>query len=276
MPWWDMPEWPCSPDADYNRAVVFLSMRMKSCVFLLAILAVLSGCTSRNNSDEAPASPAQTVSKIDPATVATISGVVKFDGPVPKPHQIDMAQDPACGSQPAFDESFVVNNGGLANVFVYVKSGLQGGFGGGSAQVPTIEQRGCRYHPHVLGAMVGETVKIVNADETTHNIHPMPAANKQWNESQMPKSDPIMKTFSKPELMIPIKCNQHPWMKMYLNIVDNPWFAVSGPDGKFEIKRLPPGEYTLAAVHEKLGEQDVKVTVGPKESKTASFTFKAQ
>jgi hypothetical protein len=128
----------------------------------------------------------------------------------------------------------------------------------------------------VLGAIVGQTVEIVNADDTTHNIHPMPAHNKQWNESQLPKAEPIEKTFNKPEVMIPIKCNQHPWMRMYLNVVSNPFFAVSGSDGKFEIKGLPPGEYTLAAVHEKLGEQDMKITVGPKESKTADFTFKAQ
>jgi hypothetical protein len=104
----------------------------------------------------------------------------------------------------------------------------------------------------------------------------MPAHNKQWNESQLPKAEPIEKRFNQPEIMIPIKCNQHAWMKMYLNVVDFPFFAVSGPDGRFEIKGLPPGEYTLAAAHEKLGEQDVKVTVGPKESKTTDFTFKAQ
>jgi plastocyanin len=237
-----------------------------------------TACSSSRKAEDQQATnsqPKQTVT-VDPATAANVSGVVKFEGAVPKAQQIDMAQDPGCGSKPNSDESVTVANGGLSNVFVYVKEGL----GNSAFAVPTapvvIEQQGCRYHPHVLGAMVGQTVKIVNDDETTHNIHPMPASNKQWNESQLPKAAPIEKTFKQAELMIPVKCNQHPWMKMYLNVVGNPFFAVTGSDGKFEIKGLPPGEYEIAAVHEKLGEQDVKISVGPKQSKAAAFTFKAQ
>ncbi len=189
-----------------------------------------------------------------------------------------MGQDPSCGTQPAYDESYVVKDGKLANVFVYVKASSrdQEVFYAHLVAPVTITQQGCRYHPHVLGAMIGQAVQIINADDTTHNIHPMPTQSKQWNESQLPKAEPIVKKFDKPETMIPIKCNQHPWMKMYLNVVDNPWFAVTDEDGKFDIKGLPPGEYTLAAVHEKLGEQTMKITVGPKDSKTADFTFKAQ
>jgi plastocyanin len=167
-------------------------------------------------------------------------------------------------------------NGNLANVFVYVKSGLPAGMFDIPPNPAVIEQKGCQYRPHVLGAMAGQSLQIVNADDTTHNIHPMPTQSKQWNESQLPKDPPIVKKFDKPELMIPIKCNQHPWMKMYLNVVNSPFFAVTDENGRFEIKGLPPGEYTLAAVHEKLGEQDVKISVGPKESKTTDFTFKSQ
>jgi plastocyanin len=235
----------------------------------------LVGCNSKQAADEPPPL-LQPTQQTRPEDAATISGVVRFEGSVPKPQKIDKSQDPACGNAPAFDESLVVNNGDLANVFVYVKAGLHiGGFGVGE-RPPAIEQRGCRYQPHVLGALVGETIEIVNADETTHNIHPMPTQSKQWNESQLPKDPPIIKKFDKSELMIPIKCNQHPWMKMYLNVVDNPWFAVTDENGKFKIKGLPPGEYTLAAVHEKLGEQDMKISVRPKESKTTDFSFKAQ
>jgi plastocyanin len=249
-------------------------LRNKYWIVIVVFCALFVSCNSKK-SDEPAAVTLKKPPQYNAADVGSVSGVVKFNGPVPKPAQIDMAQDPACGTAPAFDESLVVNNGDLQNVFVYVKSGLNGGFGMRDEPV-VIEQQGCRYHPHVLGALVGQTVKIVNADETTHNIHPMPAHNKQWNESQLPKAEPIEKRFNQPEIMIPIKCNQHAWMKMYLNVVDLPFFAVSGPDGKFEIKGLPPGEYTLAAVHEKLGEQDMKVTVGPKQSKIADFTFKGK
>jgi plastocyanin len=240
----------------------------------LATLIALSACKSNEGAANVTALNKPTV-QVDPASAATITGQVKFTGPVPTPQKIDMTQDPSCGTTPNYDESLVVNNGDLQNVFVYVKGGLNGG-GGRREEPAVIDQQGCRYHPHVLGVLVGQPIKIVNHDDTTHNIHPMPAASKQWNESQLPNAEPIVKTFTKPEVMVPVKCNQHPWMKMYLNVVDSPYFAVTGPDGKFEITGLPPGEYTLAAVHEKLGEQDVKVTIGPKDSKTASFTFKAQ
>ena len=253
-------------------------MRINTC-FLFCLLLSLVACTSKKSETPEPGlnTPPSTA-KVDPDTAGTFSGVVKFAGTLPKPQKIDMAQDPACGNQATFDESYVVNNGGLANVFVYVKSMSPNasGYTGTVTEAPIIRQQGCRYHPHVAAVLVGLTVKIVNADDTTHNIHPMPTQSKQWNESQLPKAEPIVKKFDKPELMIPIKCNQHPWMKMYLNVVNNPWFAVTEEDGKFEIKGLPPGEYTLAAVHERLGEQTMKISVGPKELKTADFTFKAQ
>ncbi len=245
-------------------------------VFLAALLLCFSACTSKPtaNQEQTSSSSQPQAKPTDPATAASISGVVIFAGTPPKPQKIDMGQDPACGNQPAYDESYVVKDGKLANVFVYVKAAEPSGAPPSTPAV--ITQQGCRYHPHVLGAMVGQTVNIVNADDTTHNIHPMPTQSKQWNESQLPKAEPIVKKFDKPEIMIPIKCNQHPWMKMYLNVVDTPWFAVTDENGKFDIKGLPPGEYTVAAVHEKLGEQTMKISVGPKDSKTADFTFKAQ
>jgi len=119
-----------------------------------------------------------------------------------------------------------------------------------------------------------QTIKIVNGDPTTHNIHPTPKNNREWNESQAPKAAALEKSFAREEILLPVKCNQHPWMKMFVNVVKNPFYAVSGPDGKFEIKGLPPGDYTLAFVQEKLGEQDQKVTLAAKDSKTVDVTFK--
>ena len=251
-------------------------MRTTLVVLLFCLLGLFSACSQKESTATPPAETKPEV-KVDPTTAGSISGVVHFQGTAPKQQKIDMTQDPACGNGPNYDESLVVNNGNLANVFVFVKSGLfYDVVGPNPPGRVVITQKGCRYEPHVSAARVGQRIEIVNADDTTHNIHPMPTASKQWNESQLPKAEPIVKTFNKPELMIPIKCNQHAWMRMYLNVVENPFFAVSGPDGTFEINGLPPGEYTLAAVHEKLGEQDIKVTVGPKETKSAEFTFRAQ
>src|SRR5581483_3654152 len=197
---------------------------------------------------------------------------------VPAPQKIDMSQDPACGNQTHFDESLVVDQGKLANVLVYVKDPFHTAdvYFPPPANPVVIEQKTCRYQPHVAAAMTGQIVEFINDDDTTHNIHPMPKNSRQWNEAQMPKAEPIKKTFNQPEIMIPIKCNQHPWMRMYLNVLDNTFFGVTGPDGRFEIKGLPPGTYTIAAVQEQLGEQDMQVTVRPKESKAVDFTFKQQ
>jgi len=246
----------------------------------LCALLLLAACNKKENTEqssnapmEQPAAPAQAAAPIDPATAATVSGTVKFDGTAPKASKIDMSQDPACkGTNDA--ENIVVEGGDLANVFVYVKDGL----GNRTFDVPKdpvmLDQQGCKYHPHVLGVMTGQTLQIKNDDQTTHNIHPTPKDNREWNESQPPSTPPLEKTFAREEIMLPVKCNQHPWMKMYINVVKSPFFAVTDKSGKYEIKGLPPGDYTIAFVQEKLGEQDQKVTVAPKDSKTVDATFK--
>ena len=239
---------------------------------------LLAGCGKKESSEpaatpSASAPAAAPATPIDPATAASVSGTVKFEGEAPKGAKIDMSQDPACkGTNTA--ENVVASGGHLANVFVYVKEG----FGNRTFDVPkepiTLDQSGCKYHPHVLGVVANQTIKIVNSDPTTHNIHPTPKDNREWNESQPPSAAPLEKTFAREEIMLPVKCNQHPWMRMFVNVTKSPFFAVTGPDGKFEIKGLPPGDYTIAFVHEKLGEQDVKVTLAAKDSKTLDATFK--
>jgi len=257
-------------------------MTKKTCIAMLGLLCLLglwllSACSKKESEEQsaAPASQAQpAATPIDPTTVATVSGTVKLEGAAPKAQKIDMSQDPACKGANA-SETVVAEGGNLANVFVYVKDGL----GNRTFDVPkesvTIDQSGCRYHPHVLGVMTGQTIQIKNDDPTTHNIHPTPKDNREWNESQPPQASPLEKSFAREEIMLPVRCNQHPWMKMFVNVVKSPFYAVTGPDGKYEIKGLPPGDYTLAFVHEKIGpERDVKVTLGPKDSKMVDASFK--
>ena len=242
-------------------------------------LLTLAACSKKQEgastpAAEQPAASAPTAKPIDPATVATINGTVKFDGTAPKPAKIDMSQDPGCkGTNEA--ETLVVSGGDLTNVFVYVKDGLGNRTFDAPKDPALLDQKGCRYHPHVLGVMAGQTVEIKNDDPTTHNIHPTPKDNREWNESQPPSSPAIEKNFAREEIMLPVKCNQHPWMKMYINVVKSPFYAVTDASGKYEIKGLPPGDYTLAFVHEKLGEQDQKVTLAAKETKTVDQNFKA-
>ncbi len=257
-------------------------MKTKTWVTILSMpvacgLVLLAGCGGKKEetAEQPAATPAAApaATPIDPATAATVSGTVKFDGTPPAAAKIDMSQDPACkGTNTA--EAVVASGGHLANVFVYVKDGL----GNRTFDVPkeavTLDQSGCKYHPHMLGVMIGQEIKIVNSDPTTHNIHPQPKDNREWNESQPPQSAPLDKSFAREEILLAVKCNQHPWMKMYVNVVKNPFYAVTDADGKFEIKGLPPGDYTLAFVHEKLGEKDEKVTLAAKDNKTVDETFK--
>ena len=220
---------------------------------------------------------AQPGTPIDAATVAGVSGTVHFAGPVPKAAKIDMSMDPGCRGENQ-GETYMVNDGKLANVVVYVKEGLPSNLMLAHSLAPvTIDQKGCRYIPHVAAVMEGSEVRFTNSDPATHNIHPDPKNNPRWNESQMPTSPVIEKTFRSPELMMPIQCNQHPWMRMYLTILPHPFFAVTDAHGHFEIKGLPPGDYKLAAVHEKLGEQTLPVHVGARENKGgADFSFAPQ
>ncbi len=181
-----------------------------------------------------------------------------------------MSYDPACmfSKEENFSEPYVANTGHLQNVYVYVKEGLEGKAFAPPPQATVIDQVGCRYRPHVLAAMVGQKVEIRNSDNAMHNIHA-----PKFNESQTPKGPSIFKTFTEPALMMPIQCNQHPWMKVFLNVSPHPFFAVTDSAGNFSIAGLPPGTYTLAAVHERMGEKLMKITVAPRSANTADFSF---
>ncbi len=257
-------------------------MNRNTGILLLALmvsLLVVAGCQKEQAPTETLSGPVATTSApakpIDPATVASLSGTIKFTGTAPKAGKIDMSQDPNCAGGPSFAETVVTEGGNLANVFVYVKEGFAGA-APAPAEAVTLDQNGCKYVPHVMGVVAGQTVKILNSDNTTHNVHPTPKINRDWNESQAPKSVALEKSFPREELLLTVKCNQHPWMKMYVNVVKNSFFAVSAKDGKFEIKGLPPGDYTIAAVHESLGTQETKVTLAAKDAKTADFSFAAK
>ena len=209
----------------------------------------------------------------------TITGKVSFDGTPPKMAILDTSANPVCAkahaTSPLRSEEVVVNsNGTLKNVFVWVSAGLPDK----TWQVPTtpveIDQNGCEYKPHVIALMAGQPLSIKNSDPTNHNIHPQPSVNQEFNESQAPGTPPISKTFPRQEIMIPVKCNVHNWMRSYISVVSHPFFAVTGDDGTYTIKGLPPGSYTIEIVHEKYGKMDQQVTVGAKESKTVDFTVK--
>jgi hypothetical protein len=215
---------------------------------------------------------------VDQATAGELSGKITFQGGKPKLAVIHMDQDTVCvqkHSSPVHVEDGEVNdNGTLPNVFVYVKEGADKYSFTPPADPVTLDQNGCMYKPHVFGIVAGQELRVTSSDPTTHNIHPMPKDNREWNESQPPGAAPLDKKFTRREVMIPVKCNQHPWMRAYIGVTKNPLFAVTGSDGTFTIKGIPPGDYTVEAWTATFGSQDQKVTVAPKETKTVDFTFK--
>ena len=208
---------------------------------------------------------------------SSVKGTVKFEGTPPKPSRIDMSQDPLCTkahSTPATTEDFVVGgDGGLTNVVVYVSDGLTNHNFQPPAQPAVLEQKGCQYMRLVLALQAGQKLDVVNSDETTHNIHPSPSNNREWNMTQ-PHGMPLEQTFAREEVAIPVKCNVHPWMKGYIAVLKHPYFAVTDKSGNFEIKDLPPGTYTITAWQEKMPPQSQKITVGAGEAKPLDFTFK--
>ncbi len=203
--------------------------------------------------------------QVDPATAGSIHGTVQYEGPKPKPQLIDMSGDPQCvkahgGKQ--FDESLLVNGkGGLADAFVYVSKGLEGKHFAVPQTPVTIDQRGCWFRPRVLGMQVGQAFDVTNSDPVTHNIHPMPHDNREWNHSQGPGDPPMHRKFTHVEVGIPVKCNIHGWMHADINVVDSPYFAVTKDDGSFNLPNLPPGTYTVTAWHEGFPTQEATVNV---------------
>jgi len=245
----------------------------------VALAVALISCGSKQGTNETPAANAPTVKSVDATTAGSITGTIKLDGTPPKMKVINMAAEPTCAkdhaSQPAMTEDVVPgDNGTLQNVVVY----LQGDFSQYVFTTPTtpvvIDQKGCQYHPHVLALMTNQPLQVINSDSITHNIHPVPKDNREWNQSQPPGAAPIVQSFARPEVAIPVKCNVHPWMKAYIAVFANPYFQVTGKDGSFAIKNVPPGTYKLTAWHELYGTSEQDVTIGPSESKAITITFK--
>ena len=209
---------------------------------------------------------------------ATVTGTINVTGTLPKVRRIDMAADPVC-QQLNLDtpvDDLLVRDNKVQNAFVYVKGEFLNThrFAVPDSDVILV-QRNCYYAPHVLGLRVGQNLQIINSDQTVHNVHPTPKNNQEWNYSHPPDAPPLVKTFSRAEVAIPFKDNQHPWERAFVAVMDHPFFAVSDESGRFEIRGLPPGSYTLVVWHERLGEQELEITVTPGETRTADFTFDA-
>jgi plastocyanin len=254
-----------------------LRRRHQTARLYLPLAIALSGACGGGSEQPASSAKPAAVAATDKADgPGVITGTVTFDGTPPRPAALPMDSDPRCTPEPgARSERLLVGPGkGLKNVFVYVKDGL----GNRTYAVPTtpavLEQKGCRYVPHVFGVQAGQTVQIANNDGTLHNVHALPKNNREFNFGQPPKVPPVDRVFDKPEIGAPFRCDVHGWMSAYVNVVAHPFFAVTKDDGTFEIRGLPPGSYTVELWHEQLGTRSQAVTVDAAAPAKVSASFK--
>jgi plastocyanin len=251
---------------------------------LFAAALVAAGCgKSDRASEKQPSATATTPPPVeyfhpDPATSGTIKGAVVFHGTRPARQLISMESEEGCQKAHAgkrvYDEPVLAGKaGGLANVFVYIQSGLEDKKFEPSKETIVIDQHGCLFAPRVIGIQAGQTLDVKNSDPVSHNIHPMPVNNREWNEQESPGAPDAQHRFARPEVMIPVKCNVHSWMHAWIGVVSHPYFSVTGADGTFEWKNVPPGDYTIAVWHEKLGEQKQQLHLDASGAATVRFTY---
>jgi hypothetical protein len=229
------------------------------------VTALVAACYSDNNLARAAGS---------------LSGMARLEGAAPKRTPINMAKEPICAqmhaSAPVMTEEVLVDAAGnLQNVVVYISAGLQETDSAPPQDPVVITQEGCSYKPHVIAMQARQKIRIVNGDKTSHNIHPMPETNREWNKSQPPGSAPFEEVFAREEVGIPVKCNVHSWMRAYISVFRHPHFSVTNQSGAFSLKNLPPGTYTVTAWHEKLGKLSQQVTIGT-DDKNVQFVFKTR
>ena len=256
-------------------------------IVAISLLSLASSCTGgggNNNNDEGR-SPTTNPPPPSKGDEGTITGKVTYTGTAPEPKKIDTSADGACTAESPnlTTEEWIVKDGKVANTFVYIKDGSIDGakkvseYTWPAPSTPaTLDQNGCHYKPHVMGVVVKQDITITNSDPTTHNIHFTPKNNPDWNQQQSNGAAAMTHKLNVAEVLVPVKCNQHPWMKAYVGVLRHPFFAVSGEDGSFTIKGVPPGKYTVVAWHEggtNGTEKTTEVTVPAKGAATADFAF---
>jgi len=214
----------------------------------LAALMFLCACSNQSSAPKKAVIP----TPVDPATAGKIQVEVAYTGTVPTPRAIDMrsaAQCAAAHTEPVYDQSLMVEGGGLANAVVWIKDGLQHWVFAPPEDVVVVDQKGCVYAPHVAAAMVGQAVEFRNSDREAHNVHGRPQLLSGWNFLLSHPGASQRLSFDKPEVAVPVGCDIHPWMRAYVAVFKHPFFVVTDKDGRFEIKGVPAGEQKLVIWH---------------------------
>jgi plastocyanin len=204
-----------------------------------------------------------------------VKGKIAWEGPAPTPKPIQTTADPGCKNSSLVSEEYVVSDGGLENVIIYVSSDLSGKSFPPKRETVELDQMGCHYIPHALTLQTGQKLIIKNSDETAHNVHAWPNINMSFNESQARKGEMKEVTFDKEEIKFPIRCDVHNWMNAYVGVFKHPLHTVSKKGGAFELD-MPAGTYEITAIHEndKIPPQKKMVEIADGATVDLNFSFK--
>lgn len=255
------------------------SVSVESSIFDSSRLSVQENTGSKKPvvEDKQEAEKIATVPYVSKNDEGTVSGTISFEGPLPQALPFDPSGDMVCYAvmEEKVFNYYKIEDGKLADALVYVTGNGIEGYSFPVLDSPVVlERRECQFVPRVVGLMVEQTLLIRNSDPTSHNTHPRPKINWGWNMSQPAASADIKRTFEKPEELIPVKCDLHPWETAFISVFNHPFFAVSGGDGTYSIKGLPPGDYMLVFQHEKLGKQEMPVTVSANSTVVKDIAFR--
>jgi plastocyanin len=246
---------------------------MRALLLGVALGTLLAGCGGGDTTTNTGRTP----TPLDHATTGTIEGVVHVEGPVSPPARLPVT--PECAAQretPLLSGDLVAHDGNLENVFVYLKEGLGDRVFAVPGDSVKIDQRGCVYNPRVVGAMVGQPITFINSDPLLHNVHGSPRDSSAWNFGMGVRGSERTLRIPKPEVMVSVRCDVHPWMQGYIGVLDHPYFAVTGADGAFSLRDVPPGDYVVAAWHERLGTREARASLAPSGHQQVPFTFTAK
>lgn len=237
------------------------------------LLAVIVGC----GGGDTPA-PTRQATPLDASTTGTITVDVRVDGTVPEMEMLRMGSFAECTSQhqgavPVGD--MLVQDGKVQNAFVYIKDGLGDRVFTTPTEKVIIDQKGCLYVPRVAGAQVDQPIEFLNSDSTLHNVHGMPKLSSPWNVALPRQGSERTIAVTKPEVMISVRCDLHPWMQGWLGVLEHPYFGVTPADGRVALSNVPPGEYTIGVWHERFGTKEQKVTLAAKGSESLTVALAA-
>lgn len=264
--------------------------RLVAVLLLLLTAVVLAGCTPAEEEGEstetvevpdseesAPGTTEDESLPPGPTGDAAIEGRVTFAGEVPDLRPLRMEADPECAAKhpdPVPPPALVVGDSdGLANVLVRVTGGLPEGSYPAPAEAVVLDQQGCLYRPHVMGAVAGQDLKILNSDGLLHNVHSLSTANPSFNRAMPAAVTEATFELLRPEDPFRIKCDVHPWMSAFVGVMEHPFFDVSEADGSFGITGLPAGSFEIEAWHERLGTRTATVEVKEGETGQVDFVF---